>query len=125
MWQRLQTLYLILALGLCVAVLFGVEGIYFLILDAVASLMNLIALWAYRHRVFQMRTAVIAGLMLTGLQIWMLVQYSGAADKTVYNIMYVFPLVAAILDFLAARNILADEMLVQSASRLRSSKHKN
>lgn len=124
MWQRIQTLYLVLALGLCVAGLFLIDGTYFLILAAVAAVMTLIALATYKHRIFQMRTSVIAGLMLVGLQVWILVKYFLAEDKTSYNIAYVFPVVAAILVFLAARNILADEMLVQSASRLRSNKRK-
>jgi hypothetical protein len=72
-----------------------------------------------------MRTAVIAGLMLVGLQIWMAVVYFGTEDKSVYNITTVFPIVAAILDFLAARNILSDEILVQSSSRLRSNRKKH
>ncbi|MBQ1618856.1 MAG: DUF4293 domain-containing protein [Bacteroidales bacterium] len=124
MWQRIQTLYLVLALGLCVAALFLIDGTYFLILTAIAAVMTLIALATYKHRIFQMRTSVIAGLMLVGLQVWILVKYFLAGDKTAYNIAYVFPIVAAILVFLAARNILADEMLVQSASRLRSNKRK-
>ena len=124
MWQRIQTLYLVLALGLCVAALFLIDGTYFLILTAIAAVMTLIALVTYKHRIFQMRTSVIAGLMLVGLQVWILVKYFLAGDKTAYNIAYVFPIVAAILVFLAARNILADEMLVQSASRLRSNKRK-
>lgn len=124
MWQRIQTLYLVLALGLCVAALFMIDGTYFLILTAIAAVMTLIALATYKHRIFQMRTSVIAGLMLVGLQVWILVKYFLAGDKTAYNIAYVFPIVAAILVFLAARNILADEMLVQSASRLRSNKRK-
>lgn len=124
MWQRIQTLYLVLALGLCVAALFLIDGTYFLILTAIAAVMTLLALATYKHRIFQMRTSVIAGLMLVGLQVWILVKYFLAGDKTAYNIAYVFPIVAAILVFLAARNILADEMLVQSASRLRSNKRK-
>jgi hypothetical protein len=124
MWQRIQTLYLVLALGLCVAALFMIDGTYFLILTAIAAVMTLLALATYKHRIFQMRTSVIAGLMLVGLQVWILVKYFLAGDKTAYNIAYVFPIVAAILVFLAARNILADEMLVQSASRLRSNKRK-
>lgn len=60
--------------------------------------------------------------MLVGLQIWMATVYFTAADKSVFDITFVFPLVAAILDFLASRSILSDEMLVQSASRLRSTR---
>ena len=40
------------------------------------------------------------------------------------SITGIFPIVAVILDFLAARSILADELLVRSADRLRSAKRK-
>lgn len=125
MWQRIQTLYLVLGLALLAIMFFHVENTWWLILMGVAAFMQVVALAAYKHRIFQMRTAVIAGLMLVGLQIWMAVVYFGTEDKSVYNITTVFPIVAAILDFLAARNILSDEILVQSSSRLRSNRKKH
>jgi peptidoglycan/LPS O-acetylase OafA/YrhL len=125
MWQRIQTLYLVLGLALLAIMFFHVENTWWLILMGVAAFMQVVALIAYKHRIFQMRTAVIAGLMLVGLQIWMAVVYFGTEDKSVYNITTVFPIVAAILDFLAARNILSDEILVQSSSRLRSNRKKH
>lgn len=125
MWQRIQTLYLVLGLALLAIMFFHVENTWWLILLGVATFMQVVALIAYKHRIFQMRTAVIAGLMLVGLQIWMAVVYFGTEDKSVYNITTVFPIVAAILDFLAARNILSDEILVQSSSRLRSNRKKH
>jgi len=124
MWQRVQTLYLILALGLTIAVFFGVQGIPFLILNGVACALELLALTTYKIRVFQMRTAVFAALILIGLQVWILIEYFTAADKSAYNVMYIFPIVAAIFDFMASRAILADEMLVQSSSRLRAAKRR-
>ncbi len=125
MWQRIQTLYLAVALGLSVALFWQLGNTWWLVLLGVASFMELVALLSYKFRLFQMRTAVIAALMLLGLQIWMLVVYLSNADKTGFNFTFVFPIVAAILDALAARSILGDEMLVQSASRLRSSKRKH
>lgn len=122
MWQRIQTLYLALALALLAVLFFHLENVWWIILLAVATFMQVVALAAYKFRIFQMRTAVIAGIMLVGLQIWMATVYFTAADKSVFDITFVFPLVAAILDFLASRSILSDEMLVQSASRLRSTR---
>ena len=125
MWQRVQTLYLILALGLCVAMFFGISGTAFLILVGVATALNFLALTTFKIRIFQMRTAIFAALILLGLQVWLLIAYFSTADKTIYNVMYVFPIVAAILDILAARGIFADEMLVRSSSRLRAAKRKH
>ena len=125
MWQRIQTLYLAIALGLSTALFWQFGNIWWLVLLGVAVFMELVALMSFKFRLFQMRTAVIAALMLVGLQIWILVVYFSSADKSGFNITSVFPVVAAILDALAARSILGDELLVQSASRLRSSKRKH
>lgn len=125
MWQRIQTLYLFLALGLVVAMFWFTGDMWWLILAGVAAFMELIALGAYKYRIFQMRTTVIAALLLIGLQIWMLVVYFISADKSDFNITMVFPAVAAILDALAIRGILFDESLVRSASRLRSPRNRH
>ena len=124
MWQRIQTLYLVVALGLMVAMFWHVSFLWWLILLGVACFMQLVAVLAYKFRLFQMRTAIIAAIMLAGLQIWMAVVYL-TGDKTAFNITAVFPIVAAILDGLAARAIFSDELIVRSSSRLRSSKRKH
>jgi hypothetical protein len=124
MWQRIQTLYLVVALGLMVAMFWHVSFLWWLILLGVACFMQLVAVLAYKFRLFQMRTAIIAAIMLLGLQIWMAVVYL-AGDKAAFNITAVFPVVAAILDGLAARAIFSDELIVRSSSRLRSSKRKH
>jgi len=104
---------------------FGISGTAFLILVGVATALNFLALTTFKIRIFQMRTAIFAALILLGLQVWLLIAYFSTADKTIYNVMYVFPIVAAILDILAARGIFADEMLVRSSSRLRAAKRKH
>lgn len=124
MWQRVQTLYLVVALGLVVAMFWHVSFLWWLILLGVACFMQLVAVLAYKFRLFQMRTAIIAAIMLLGLQIWMAVVYL-TGDKAAFNITAVFPVVAAILDGLAARAIFSDELIVRSSSRLRSSKRKH
>ena len=124
MWQRVQTLYLAVALALLVVMFWHVTYLWWLILLGTACFMQVVALLAYKFRLFQMRTTIIAALMLLGLQVWMAVAFL-TGDKAAFNITAVFPVVAAILDALAARSIFSDELIVRSSSRLRSSKKKH
>ena len=97
MWQRIQTLYLAVALGLLVAMFWHVTYLWWLILLGTSCFMQVVAVLAYKFRLFQMRTAIIAALMLLGLQVWMVVAFL-TGDKGAFNITAVFPVVAAILD---------------------------
>ena len=124
MWQRIQTLYLLIASGLLVAMYFQPYGTGFTVLFSIALAAKLLAVVLLKSRVLQMRLSSLAGLMLTGLQAWMVVSYLTAVPRPALNMTAIFPIVAAILDFLAARAILKDEFLVRSASRLRASKRK-
>ncbi len=140
MWQRIQTLYLAVATGLVVALFFCVKSFSlgpggahvdelkyiqffpYLTLLILTGLLQLIALGSFNVRVLQMRTAVLSGLLLIALQAWLAVDYFTAADGVVFKWTAIFPVLAAILDFMAARNILSDQLLVESISRLRSRK---
>ena len=140
MWQRIQTLYLAVATGLVVALFFCVNSFSlgpggahvdelkyiqffpYLTLLILTGLLQLIALGTFNVRVLQMRTAVLSGLLLIALQAWLAVDYFTAADGVVFKWTAIFPVLAAILDFMAARNILRDQLLVESISRLRSRK---
>ena len=124
MWQRIQTLYLLIASGLLVAMYFQPYGTGFIILFSIALAAQLLAIVALKSRTLQMRLSNLAALLLLGLQVWMAVSYFTADPRSALNMTAIFPIVAAILDFLAARAILKDELLVRSASRLRSSKLK-
>ncbi|MBQ9548307.1 MAG: DUF4293 domain-containing protein [Bacteroidales bacterium] len=141
MWQRVQTLYLALATALVAVLFFSpmafvvgpggrresiafVEKLpYLAILISIAAA-QLFALVTYRARMVQMRVAVIAALLLAGFQAWLAVDFFRAPDAIVFRFTAVFPVVAAILDFLAARAIFSDELLVRSSSRLRAAKRK-
>lgn len=140
MWQRLQTLYLCLATGLVVALFFSVKaftlgpgGIHaveltyvkyapYLILLILVTILQLLAVFTFNARVFQMRTAVLSAILMIALQAWIGVDYFTADKEWIFKFTAVFPLVAAILNFIAARLILRDQLLVESVSHLRSRK---
>ena len=137
MWQRVQTLYLMIASALVAALFFSVKAFVFgpdgthaqefryiaytpyLILLIVVALLQVIALTTYKVRVLQMRTAVLAALILVALQGWLAVDFFTADDALVFRWTAVFPLVAALLDIWAARAIFRDQLLVESLSSLR------
>ncbi|MBR4525391.1 MAG: DUF4293 domain-containing protein [Bacteroidales bacterium] len=132
MWQRVQTLYLLLATGLVVALLFCTkageipytEYWPYAVLIILTSFLQVMALTTYKHRIFQMRTASLSAIILIGLQIWLVVDFIKTHNDPMFHVTAIFPIVATILDFLAARSILADELLVRSADRLRAAKRK-
>ena len=96
----------------------------YLVLLIVTGFLQVMALTTYKHRVFQMRTAVLSAIILVGFQGWLVYDFISTHNDPVFHVTAVFPIVAVILDFLAARSILADELLVRSADRLRSAKRK-
>lgn len=140
MWQRLQTLYLCLATGLVVALFFSVKAFTlgpggghaaeltyvkytpYLILLILITILQLLAVFTFNARVFQMRTAVLSAILMIALQAWIGVDYFTADKEWIFKFTAVFPLVAAILNFIAARLILRDQLLVESVSHLRSRK---
>ena len=132
MWQRIQSLYLFLATGLVVSLFFCMKAgdvpytdyWPYLVLLIVTGFLQVMALTTFKHRVFQMRTAVLSAIILIGLQGWLVYDFISTHNDPVFHVSAVFPIVAVILDFLAARSILADELLVRSADRLRAAKRK-
>ena len=132
MWQRVQTLYLAISTALIAALFFCdkagdisfVSYWPYLVLLILITLLNLLALTTYKIRVFQVRTTVLAALLTLAFQAWLVVDFIVTGNNPVFHVPAVFPLVAVILDVMAARGIWADELMVRSASRLRSSKRK-
>lgn len=140
MWQRLQTLYLCIATGLIAALFFSVKaftlgpgGVHsvdltyikytpYLILLILITILQLLAVFTFNARVFQMRTAVLSAILMIALQAWIGLDYFTADKEWIFKFTAVFPLVAAILNFIAARLILRDQLLVESVSHLRSRK---
>lgn len=149
MWQRVQTLYLAIATILIIAMLAGNVGtiigdqgtenvkyyektsyLIFLIMTLMA---NVIALFSFKARMLQMRVAMLSAILLVFFQIWLGVGFARfqlgigmkeTGARMIFSFTAIFPVIAAILNMLAARNIALDEAMVQSAYRLRKSKHR-
>jgi len=139
MWQRQQTLYLGIACALIFSMFFGTmatilgpdgqtetirysEKLLYLLLTIMVFTGNMICLLTYKFRMLQMRVAVLVGLMLLGYQVLLAIAFFQNHNDMVFSFSAVFPIVASILDFIAARCILMDEAVVRSASRLRKAR---
>ena len=137
MWQRIQTLYLAVAIALTAVLLAGnaaaqtgPDGLtlirytaiakpYMLILLIVLTLIEGVALLSFKVRILQMRLAVVAGLIAFGVQAWLGVMYF-TSPGYVFRWTVIFPLLISVCDFLAARGAFQDQLMVESAQRLRS-----
>lgn len=140
MWQRIQTLYLAVATALIAlmffvnkAVIVNADGVIiedfgfisyipYLILLIVIGLLDFLALTTFKQRIFQMRTAILTAILTIALQVWIAVDYFTADDILIFRVGTIFPLIAAVCDILAAKNIYSDQLMVESFSRLRSHK---
>lgn len=141
MWQRVQTLYLAISSILIASMFFckfativGAQGdettimyyeyLPYLIFMIMLLTANLSALFAFKARVLQMRVAILAALLSLGFQIWLGVDFVRMRNEMTFSFTAVFPVVCVILNVLAARAIMMDEAMVQTASRLRDYKRK-
>ncbi len=140
MWQRQQTLYLAISTILMVVMIFSVKAVVpaadgswaeaykyaaytpYLILLIIISLLDLLALTTFKVRVFQMRTAVLSALITFAFAVWLLVDFIQNHGSMVFRYTAVFPVLSIILNIMAVRGILADQLLVESAYHLRKSR---
>jgi hypothetical protein len=147
MIQRIQTVYLFISTLLIASLLklkfaelsvndeiytFVARGIYngeILIFNGLAiflfillvALIHFVVIFLYKKRILQMRILVFTIVLLLGLfGMFFYFAYAGFTDaKAAFKIPVVFPIVAAILDFLAIRGIGKDEALIRSLNRIR------
>ncbi|MDR1745652.1 MAG: DUF4293 domain-containing protein [Tannerella sp.] len=93
-------------------------------LAMIISLVALVTVFLYRKRMLQIRFCIFNALLMIGFYglfaffVW---KIYGSSDIFHFNprIALAFPLVSLIINYLAIRNIGADEMLVRSLNRLR------
>lgn len=90
---------------------------------AVVPLLALIALFLFRNRQLQMRLTMMVLLLSLGtiiLGAFYILMFDRKIDVTIiWNIRVLFPVVSAIIAWLAYRAILKDEIRVRSYDRLR------
>ena len=144
MWQRIQTLYLAVSTALLFILFFsdalsvtapdglhhvtylGFNKPYFGILLGILFAMTVLALVTLKVRILQMRLATLAGLVALGMTGWLAYFYfKMPKDVVVFHWTAIFPLIAAICDFLAARGCFQDQLLVESAYRIRESRKRD
>jgi hypothetical protein len=101
-----------------------VQSIWFLLGFIIAVLLiSFVTIFLYHKRILQIRLCVLTIVMLVGLQgVMYYVVFAFGENlnsKPSYNLVFIFPLIAAILNFLALRAIARDEALIRSLDRLR------
>ena len=93
-------------------------------LTAVISILALFTIFLFKKRILQIRLCVFNAILMLGFYalfgffVWILKEELAGAALSV-KIALSFPVIALILDYLAIRNIGADEALVRSLDRLR------
>ena len=136
MWQRIQTLYLLISAALLAALCFSnaytvtdpdglvkvsywqLQKPYFGILLGILCAMVALALLVYKSRILQMRLAVLSGIVALGMQAWLAWMYF-SFEGPVFRWTVIFPLIVFICNMLAARGCYQDQLMVESAYRVR------
>ena len=70
----------------------------------------------------QARVSVIAALMSIGFQIWLAVDFFRFHNEMIVSLTALFPLAAAILDGMAAKRSLVDEMTITAVKSVKTSR---
>ena len=142
MWQRIQTLYLGIATGLVAAMFIcnfadfigpGGEELSiryyektpYLILMIMILAAQICSVFSFKAWFLQARVSVISALLLVGFQIWLGIDFLNLRNDMIFNITGVFPIAAAILDFLAARAAMIDELTLTAVKTARKAKKKS
>ena len=147
MLQRIQTVYLLIA-ALLLGMLylypladisvgseiyqFNINGIFkgaekvfsglpLMLFLTLIIFLHIYVIFGYKKRIRQMRVLGFTIILLVGLSgLFFFFAYAGFEGATAsFRIPVAFPVVAAILDYLAIRNIGKDEALIRSIDRLR------
>lgn len=97
------------------------NGLAIFIFIGLVALLHFTVIFLYKKRILQIRILVFTIVLLLGLfGMFFYFTYAGFTDaKVAFKVPVVFPVVAAILDFLAIRAIGKDEALVRSLNRIR------
>ena len=142
MWQRIQTLYLAVSTALLFILFFSdvyttasPEGMqyttylqlqkpYFGILLGILTFLVVLALVVFKSRILQMRLATLSAIIALGMQGWLVWMYL-TFEGPVFRWTVIFPLIIAICNLLAARGCFQDQLMVESAYRVRERRKKH
>ncbi len=136
MWRSIQTLYLGIATALMAALFFcrfatiiGPDGAEetiryyektpYLVLMIMTLTAHICSVFSYKLRFLQARVCIITALLALGMQVWFFMDFMKFRHDMVFSITMIFPLVMTILDVMAAKNSLVDEMTVSAVRSVR------
>ena len=131
MWQRIQTLYIGIAIALTAAMflcpmatiiwqngeeldIMYYEKLPYLVMLIMLLTAGICAIFSFKSWVLQARVSMLTALMMIGFQIWLGVDYFRFRGLMVFSCTMIFPLVSAILYIMAARSALVDAMTMQA-----------
>lgn len=72
----------------------------------------------------QARVSVIAGLLALGYQAWIAIDILRNMNEMTFSFTAIFPLAAAIMDLMAAKRSMVDELTVQTIRQARKMRKK-
>jgi hypothetical protein len=141
MWQRIQTLYLGIATALMFSMFFCIfatiigpdgaevtiayrEKLPYLVLMVMLITAHIAATASFKAFFLQARVSMIAGLLAFGFQIWLGIDMLLNFKEMTFSFTALFPLAAGVLDFMAAKRSLVDEMTVQAVKSARRTRKK-
>ena len=139
MWQRIQTLYLGISTALIFSMFFcnfatiiGPQGeelsigyhekIPYLVMLIMLFSAHVAAVASFKVFFLQARVTMIAALLALGFQIWLAVDFFRFLHDMTFSITALFPLAAVILDVMAAKRSLVDEMTVTAVKSVKTSR---
>lgn len=139
MWQRIQTLYLGISTALIFSMFFctfatiigprGAEAtiayrekLPYLVLMVMLITAHIAATASFKAFFLQARVAMIAGLLAFGFQIWLGIDMLMNLKTMSFSLTALFPLTAGVLDFMAAKRSLVDEMTIQAVKSTRKTR---
>ena len=139
MWKKYQTYLISTATMLCVSMFFcrlatiiGPGGeeldiMYYEKLPFAVMLIMLLAagvsaVFCHKFPLLQARVCMISALMQIGFQIWLSIDFFKYHNEMVFSVTMVFPLIACILNVMAAHKALVDGMTLTAVKSLKKSK---
>ena len=120
MWQRKQTIYLILALFLMILTAIMSTEILLQIFGAIIAGLAAVTIFFFNNRPLQMKMCIVGQLLILLWVVWFGIQYYYIEHGATALPLYCFlPIVTYIMFRLARVGIKHDDDLVKSADRIR------
>ncbi|MCK9305502.1 MAG: DUF4293 family protein [Bacteroidales bacterium] len=96
----------------------------FIILIIITTLISLLTIFLYRHRMLQIRLSVFNAVVIASYQTWILYLFFTRPQESVFSVTALFPLVSLLFTIVAIKYIARDEAMIRSVNSLRKSRKK-